>query len=80
MGIDKKATGRRIQRMLADRGIVVAELQEQMGLESPQSIYKWLNSRSLPSLNNLCLLARLLSVSIEDIVVFRADRLSNVDD
>jgi transcriptional regulator with XRE-family HTH domain len=50
-------------------GVTVREVQEEMELESPQAIYKWLNGRALPSLENLLILGRLLNVSMEDMLV-----------
>ena len=54
-------------------GVTVREIQEEMGLESPQAIYKWLNGRALPSTENLLILGRLLNVSMEDMLVAELD-------
>ncbi|UUY24520.1 helix-turn-helix domain-containing protein [Ligilactobacillus salivarius] len=44
-----------------------------MGFENPQSIYKWLSGRSLPSLDNLVILSKVLHTTIEDILVVDGD-------
>lgn len=67
--ISKVETGSRIRRLLKESGITVREIQEQMDLESPQAIYKWLNGHSAPSLENLLILSKLLRVSMEEIIV-----------
>ncbi|MBQ1240653.1 MAG: helix-turn-helix transcriptional regulator [Lachnospiraceae bacterium] len=67
--ISKVETGRRLRKLMNWHGVTVREVQEEMELESPQAIYKWLNGRALPSLENLLILGRLLNVSMEDMLV-----------
>ena len=67
--ISKVETGRRLRKLMNWHGVTVREVQEEMELESPQAIYKWLNGRALPSTENLLILGRLLNVSMEDILV-----------
>ena len=47
--------------------------QEEMELESPQAIYKWISGKSLPSLDNFVILSKILHTSIEDILVVDGD-------
>lgn len=49
------------------------DVQNTMGFENPQAIYKWLSGRSLPSLDNFVILSRLLHTSMEDILVIDGD-------
>jgi hypothetical protein len=44
-----------------------------MGFENPQAVYKWLNGKSLPNVDNLVILSRVLHTSIEDILVVDGD-------
>lgn len=44
--ISKIETGKRIRRLLRECGVTVRDVQEEMELESPQAIYKWLNGLS----------------------------------
>ena len=67
--ISKVETGRRLRKLMNWHGVTVREVQEEMELESPQAVYKWLNGRALPSLENLLILGRLLNVSMEDMLV-----------
>ena len=62
-------TGMHIKRLMKENGISVREVQESLGLESPQAVYKWLHGTSLPALDNLLALSRLLGVRMEDILV-----------
>ena len=67
--ISKVETGRRIRRLMAEYGVTVREVQEEMELESPQAIYKWLKGKSMPTTENLLILAKLLRVPMEELVV-----------
>ena len=44
-----------------------------MGFENPQAVYKWMSGKSLPSLDNLIILSRILNTSIESILVIDGD-------
>lgn len=66
--ISTKETGKRIRRLLADGGISVREVQERIGLESSQAVYKWLHGKSLPSLENALALSRLLGINMEELL------------
>ena len=68
--IDLKATGRNIKRIRQASGVSVRDLQMILGFTNPQAIYKWQNGDSMPSLDNLVILAAVLGVSIDDILVF----------
>ena len=73
LSIQQKATGNRIKKLLQENGYTVKDIQEVMGFENPQAVYKWLSGRSLPSLDNLLILSRVLHSSIEDILVIDGD-------
>ena len=71
--IDPVATGRNIVRLRTERGMTVRDLQEYFGFEEPQAIYKWQRGKSLPTVDNLYTLGRLLGVPMEQILVPAAD-------
>ena len=73
VSIQQDATGRRIKALLAEKGFTVREVQETMGFENPQAVYKWLSGKSLPSLDNMVILSRLLQTSIDNILVVDED-------
>ena len=62
-------TGKNIKSLLARKKLSVLQLQDILGFTSPQAIYKWFWGQSLPSVDNLVILSRVLEVSIEDILV-----------
>lgn len=67
--IDLSATGRRIKEMRESRGISVKELQQFLGFEQPQAIYKWQRGECLPSFDNMYAIACYLNVTIDEILV-----------
>ena len=68
--IDLAETGRRIERQRRLAGLTVRDLQAYFGFEYPQAIYKWQHGECLPTVDNLLALARLLRVSMEDLLAY----------
>lgn len=68
--IDLAETGRRIERQRRQSGLTVRDLQAFFGFEYPQAIYKWQHGECLPTVDNLLALARILRVSMEDLLVY----------
>lgn len=66
--IDSRATGAKIASLMDLYGISVKELSNTLGV-SNQSVYKWLNGQSLPTLENLFQISRILKVSMDEIVI-----------
>ena len=52
LSIQQKETGKQIKKLLMENGYTVKDVQNAMGFENPQAIYKWISGRSLPSLDN----------------------------
>lgn len=69
--IDIEATGANIRRLRKERGIKVKDVQDILGMANPTSIYIWENGRSIPSIDNLVILARILNVKLDDIVAIK---------
>lgn len=67
--IDLKATGSNIVKLRKELGLSVRDLQTYFGFESPQAIYKWQWGESLPTVDNLYALSKLLNRSMEEILV-----------
>ena len=67
--INSVATGQRIKELRIARQITVDELAEFMGFEGSRAIYKWQAGSTLPSLDNLFALSRVLHTTMEDILV-----------
>lgn len=69
--IDVKATGENINRMRKERNLSTLEMQSVLGLASRMAIYKWFNGQSLPTLDNMVILASMFGVSVNDILVLK---------
>ena len=68
--IDMKETGRNIKKMMKQNGISVKDMQDVFGL-TEQAIYKWMQGKSLPSIDNMVLIAKTFNVKIDDIIIIR---------
>ena len=73
LSVKQKETGENIRRLMKSNGYTVKDVQEVMGFENPQAVYKWLSGKSLPSLENLLILSKLLNLSLENILVIDED-------
>lgn len=67
--IDPVATGENILRLRKERSLTVRDLQDYLGFEEPQAIYKWQRGKSLPSVDNLYALGALFEIPMEQILV-----------
>ena len=67
--INLERTGVNIAKLRKEAGISVRELQNIFGFTTPQAIYHWQNGLSLPTVDNLVVLAAILHVTIGDILV-----------
>ena len=67
ISINSEKTGANLKSLFKNNGYSVRDI------ENPQSIYKWLSGRSLPSLDNLVILSKVLHTTIEDILVVDGD-------
>ncbi len=67
--IDMTGTGQNIVKLRKAAGVSVKDLQEVFGFATPQAIYKWQHGTTLPTIDNLVILAAVLGVRIDDILV-----------
>ena len=67
--IDMTATGQNINRMRTEAGMSVKDMQRAFGFATPQAIYKWIHGTSMPTIDNLVILAAMLGVTLDEIVV-----------
>ena len=67
--IDMIRTGQNITRLRKQAGLSVRDLQDIFGFATPQAIYKWQQGVSLPTIDNLVVLAAVLQVRLDDILV-----------
>ena len=67
--IDMNATGKNIRSLRLQHGLTVRDVQAYFGFEEPRAVYKWQNGESLPSVDNLYALSRLLGTPMDQILV-----------
>lgn len=67
--INVEETGMRIDMLIHESEYSVRDISEKLGFETPQAVYKWMQGKTLPKLDNLVALAGILNVSIDDILV-----------
>ena len=67
--IDPVKTGCNIRRIMQLRGITVKDVQTFLELSTVQSVYHWLNGKSLPSIDNIYALSELLEIQIDDLLI-----------
>lgn len=73
-GIDMKKTGQRIKEICRSKKVSVKDIQKNLMIGSFQAIYAWFSGKSLPSLDNLYRLSRLLGVPMDFLVVGQAEQ------
>lgn len=67
--IDLIKTGKNISKLMEMKKIKVSDLQEALGFEYPQAIYKWKRGECLPTLDNLLILSVILETPIDKIII-----------
>ena len=67
--INMKMTGEWIRFLCKRKKITVADLQKQFHMISNQAVYAWFNGKTLPSVDNLCALSKVLHMSMDDLLV-----------
>ena len=72
--INAAATGHNIDRLRSRKGLSVRDMQEEFGFTTPQAIYKWIHGSTLPSIDNLVILSKVLGVSMDDIIILAKGR------
>jgi transcriptional regulator with XRE-family HTH domain len=69
--IDLEKTGHNIRQLRVQNLLKVNDLQRIFGFAQPQSIYKWEQGKSLPTIDNLLVLSKIFGVSMDEIIVCR---------
>lgn len=68
LGMDKRATGRRIGFLIRHQGKTIREISEKMEL-TYQCVYKWIKGETFPDVDNFWILSRVLGVRVDDLMV-----------
>ena len=66
--IDMAATGKNIRAMRVAAGMTIKDIQDVCGV-SATAVTKWQTGKTIPSIDNMVILASVWDVKIDDIVV-----------
>ena len=69
--VNTAATGQNIDRLRIAAGMSVKDMQEVFGFTTPQAIYKWQRGTTLPTVDNLAILAAIFNTGIDNILIFQ---------
>ncbi len=67
--INMQKTGANIKMLMKLNNIKVIQIQDILGFNTPQAIYKWLRGESMPTIDNMVILATLLNTTIDNIII-----------
>ena len=67
--IDMVKTGQNIMNLRVAAGLSVKDLQDIFVFATPQAIYKWQHGTTLPTIDNLVVLAAVFHVHMDEILV-----------
>ena len=66
--INKRETGINLRRIMDSLGLSARDVQEYLGLGCVQSVYRWLDGHSMPTVDNLYALSELFQMPMDEIV------------
>ena len=67
--INMQKTGANIKMLMKQNNNKVIQIQDILGFNTPQAIYKWLRGESMPTIDNMVILATLLNTTIDNIII-----------
>ena len=67
--INMQKTGANIKMLMKLNNIKVIQIQDILGFNTSQAIYKWLRGESMPTIDNMVILATLLNTTIDNIII-----------
>lgn len=69
--IDVVATGANIKAIMKAKGFKVADVQARCGFNNPQAIFKWMRGDTVPTIDNMIIIADMFDVTIDQIVIIK---------
>ena len=67
-GLDLKQSGTILRYHIRKSGYSVRDIQNYLVLSCPQPVYRWFQGKTLPSVDHLYALSRLLGVQMEELL------------
>lgn len=69
--IDMEATGKNLEEVMKEEGVSPKIFARIMGWEKPQAVYRWYYGETLPSIDTLSILSKILNRPIESLLITR---------
>lgn len=73
--IDMEKTGSYIKTICQKNGIRAMDIKNRLCMSSVQSVYDWFHGKTLPSVDNLLALSRILGKSMDELLVIKDNGL-----
>ena len=70
--VDVKQTGKNIDKLRIQHGLSIKDIQLILGFTTPNAIYTWVHGKSMPTIDNLVVLAAIFKVSLDEIVITKS--------
>mgnify|MGYP002658120681 FL=1 len=62
-------TGNNIKTIMKLNNIKIVQIQQILGFNTPQAIYKWFRGEAMPTIDNMVVLAATLNTTIDNLIV-----------
>ena len=69
--IDIEKTGKHLKELCRQNGFTVTDIQKALYLKCPQSIYRWFNGETLPTVDHFIVLAYMMNLPVEELIVLK---------
>ena len=69
--INMEATGKHLEKIMKEEGVSPKLFARIMGWEKPQAIYRWYYGETLPTVDTLAVLARILNRPVESLLIMK---------
>ncbi len=69
--IDLPATGENIRTIMAANNVTAADIADMLGFTTLNAVYRWLRGETLPTIDNLVILAAVLNTTLNDLIIIR---------
>lgn len=73
ISINMIQSGKRIKQLISESGYSIHEIMRIVGITAEQTVYKWYRGQSLPSLEALVILCKLLDLNMSELLVLEGD-------
>ena len=66
--VDMVRTGQNICRAMEDHGVRASDIMEACGFTTRNAVYRWMNGKSLPTIDNMVILAYMVETALQDLI------------